>query len=112
MKTALLALGLVVGAAQAEVIECQPQLDGARLVGGSVYEGPQKEYELMGGRKDVRGGVDVDFGFRGGETKWLACWYGEEGKVTWRQVSAGVKKCALRERKARGGEVSVTLTCK
>lgn len=112
MRAAILAMCLAAGAAQAEVIECQSKHEGAPLVGGSMYDGPKREFELMGDRKEVRGGADVDYGFNGGEVKWLACWYGEEGKVLWRQVSAGAKKCALRERKARGGGVSVTVVCK
>lgn len=59
MKAALLVLGLAAGMAQAEVIECSAKHQGARLVGASMYEGEQKEAELMGGRKKVRGGWDV-----------------------------------------------------
>jgi hypothetical protein len=111
MKAAVLALGLAAGLAQAEVIECPARHAGAPLLGASMYEGAQKQYELMGESKEVRGGLDVHFGFDAHKVKWLACWYGKGDVVEWRQVSAGATKCALRERKARGGEVSVRLSC-
>jgi hypothetical protein len=109
MRVAALALSLVVGIAQAEVIECQQKHEGARLVGASIYEGPQKEHELMGGRKEVRGGQDVHFGFNGGEMKWLACWY-KPATPVWLKVDSAAKRCDLRERTV-AGKVAVKVTC-
>ena len=68
-------MGLIAGIARAEVIECPATHKGARLIGASMYEGERKEAELMGGRKKVSGGMDVDYGFNRGDVKWVACWY-------------------------------------
>lgn len=110
MKAAALVLGLAAGMAQAEVIKCSAKHQGARLVGASMYEGEQKEAELMGGRKKVRGGWDVEFGFHGGEVKWVACWY-EPATARWHQVSPAAKRCDLKERTTKAAGVTAKVEC-
>lgn len=111
MKSILLALGLVAGVANAEVIECPSEHRGARLIGASMYEGEQKKYELMGGRKKVAGGVDVDFGFNRGDVKWVACWY-EPTTPRWYRVSLAATRCDLREREIMPGKMKAIVRCK
>lgn len=109
MKAAVLALGLVAVPAQAEVIECPSKHQGVPLLGAGMYEGPQKQYELMGERKEVRGGQDVDFRFDADKVKWVACWYRSDAPV-WYQVRPGVTRCEVKERGA-SGQVVVRVSC-
>jgi hypothetical protein len=109
MKAAILALGMAAVPAQAEVIECPLKHQGAPLIGASMYEGVQKQYELMGKRTEVRGGQDVDFKFDAGNVKWVACWYGLDTPV-WYRVRPGVTRCDVRERGAPG-QVAVKISC-
>lgn len=111
MIAALLVFGLAAGVAQAKVIECPATHQGARLIGAGMYEGEQKEIELMGGRQKVRGGWDVDYGFNGGEVKWVACWY-EPATPLWRQVSPAAHRCDLKERTAASGQVAARVSCR
>lgn len=111
MRAALaLTIAVGLGGAHAETIECPQRYASAQLVGGSMYDGPAHEYELVGTLAEVSGGQNVAYQFPGTEVKWLACWYGK-GAVQWRQVSARVKRCEVRERRARG-QVLVKAECK
>lgn len=111
MMRLLLPLTLVAGAAHAEVIECPAQQAGARLLGAGMYEGKNKEAELIGDRKQMRNGQDIDFGFNGGEVKWVVCWY-KPATPRWHQVSLEARHCALKERTSRQGKVSAKVICK
>lgn len=111
MKAALIAIILVSGAVQAEVIECPAKNLGARLVGAGMFEGNVKQYELMGEPKMVRGGHDVRFGFNGGEVRWIACWY-EPATARWYRVSASAKHCILKQRKVESRQVTASVQCK
>jgi len=99
------------GTAQAEVVDCPKLHAGQRLVGAGMFHGANKDFELMGGRKKVLGGYDVDFGFNGGEVKGVACWYGKDTS-RWYQVSPAAKQCDLRERTTTAGQVTVKITCR
>jgi len=111
MKTLILAVGLLAVPAQAEVIECPVKHQEARLAGAGMYEGEQKEAELMGAPTRVPGGIDAEFGFNRSDVKWLACQY--EGKVVrWFRVRAEVTRCDLEKREAARGKVTAKLRCK
>lgn len=111
MKSILLALCLVAGMANAEVIECPSKHQGARLIGASMYEGEQKKYELMGGRKEVAAGFDVHYGFNRGDVKWVACWY-EPTTPRWYRVSPAATRCDLTEREVTPGKMKAIVRCK
>lgn len=111
MKAALLLLALAAPSTSAETIVCPAAYMGSRLLGAGMYTGERKEFELMGGRKEVRGGWDVDFGFNTGEVKWVACWYAVD-KVIWHQVSLDAKRCDLRQRTTAKAGTTAAVTCK
>ncbi|WP_313703307.1 STY0301 family protein [Massilia sp.] len=109
MKAAILALGLALAPAQAEVIECPAKHQGVPLLGGSVYEGPQKQYELMGELKEVRSVQNGYFRFDADNVKWVACWY-RPGAPVWHRVQPGVTRCEVQERGALG-QLAVKVSC-
>jgi len=111
MKAALLAIILVSGAVQAEVIECPAKNFGARLIGAGMFEGDGKQYELMGEPKMVHGAHDVRFGFNDGEVRWMACWY-KPTTARWYRVSASAKHCVLKQRTAESRQVTASVHCK
>jgi hypothetical protein len=111
MKAAILAMTLVAGDAQAEVVNCPALHKGARLVGAGMYEGDQKEAELIGAARKVRGGFDADFGFSRGDVRWLACVY-EPEVVHWYRLSPALTRCELKTRGATPGKVTATVRCK
>lgn len=110
MKAAVLALGLVAMPAQAEVIECPAKHQGVPLLGASVFEGPQKQYELIGERKEVRGGQDVYFILGADKMTWIACWYKPDAPV-WYRVRPGATRCEVQKRGAPG-QVAVKVSCR
>lgn len=111
MKAAILAVVLLASDAQAEMVECPAKHQGARLVGAGMYEGEQKEAELMGGARKVRRGVDADFGFNRGDVKWLACVY-EPAAVRWYRLSPAATQCELKTREGAQGKVTAVVRCK
>jgi len=111
MKIALLAIILISGAVQAEVIECPAENFGARLIGAGMFEGDGKQHELMGEPKMVYGGHDVRFGFNGGEVRWIACWY-QPTTARWYRVSPSAKHCILKQRKLESRRVTASVQCK
>lgn len=110
MSAILLALAIAAGG-QHQVVECPATHEGKRLIGASMYEGAQKAAELMGGRKRVRGGVDVDYGFNRGDVKWVACWY-EPATPRWYRITDAATKCDLKERDAGPRKVTAAVRCK
>lgn len=128
MKMFLLPLLLACGAANAQVIECPPAYPIERtalasdskaivgrslLSGGTAYNGaPGGNEELHGDRKDVKGGVDVRYGFDAGEQKWFVCGYGRDGAIgSWREIDRKATTCTMRQR-TRGDVVTVRAECK
>ena len=111
MKTALLAIILVSGTVQAEVIDCPAKNSGVRLIGAGIFEGDEKQHELMGEPKMVHGGHDVRFGFNGGEVRWIACWY-EATAARWYRVSPSAKHCILKQRTLESCRVTASVQCK
>ena len=111
MKSLILAIGLLTVLAEAEVIECPAKHNDARLVGAAVYEGEQKEAELMGTARKVFSGIDADFGFNRGDVKWLACRY-DPAAVRWYRMDPAATQCALKVRGTAGGKVTAVLRCK
>lgn len=110
MSVVLLALSVAASGAH-QVIDCPATHQGKRLIGASMYEGAQKEAELLGGRKRVRGGVDVDYGFNRGDVKWVACWY-EPTTPRWYPVNPAATRCDLKERDVAPRKVTATVRCK
>ncbi|MFL6672895.1 MAG: STY0301 family protein [Massilia sp.] len=107
----LLAGLLLAGAAQAQVVECPQTIKEApavNLTGGSMYDGPNHEYELIGTPKGAKG---RHYGFDGRAVKWLACWYGRDGKVAWWKMDAKATSCSVGEQR-KAGRVSVRAVCK
>lgn len=106
-------MALLAGPAHAQELTCpkrHPEAPAARLIGGSMYHGEARQYELIGTRSKARGGHDVQHGFAPSDVKWLACWY--EGKPAWwLRVDSRATDCTVRERRAAGG-VIVKLVCK
>jgi hypothetical protein len=118
---------LACGAANAQVIECPPTFPyeqakladdskgivrPSRLSGGGAYFGELGgQGELQGDRKDVKGGVDVQFGFHAGEQKWFVCGYGQGGIGLWRTIDAKATTCTMRQRR-RGDVTTVRAECK
>lgn len=111
MKAALLAIILVSGAVQAEVIECPAKNFGARLIGAGMFEGDGKQFELMGEPKMVHSGHDVIFGFNDGEARRIACWY-EPTTARWYRVSASAKRCILKQQTVESRRVTASVQCK
>ena len=112
---AVIALLMLATAASAQQVECPQRLPGieapkARLTGGGMYAGAEKQYELIGDRVKVPGGYDVQYGFGVNEIRWLICAY-DEKYIWWRRMDLKTTDCRLRERKSAGG-VIVELTCK
>ncbi|HEX9173865.1 MAG TPA: STY0301 family protein [Telluria sp.] len=111
----LLVLLLLASAARAQEVECPKRLPGieapkARLTGAGMYQGAEKQYELVGERTNVAGGYDVQYGFRPNDIRWLACAY-DEKYIWWEWMDPKTTSCKLQERKVAGG-VSVKLACK
>lgn len=111
MKAAAFALVLLGGAGQAEVIECPAAHQGARLIGAGMHQGEQKEAELMGERKRVRGGIEAKYGFNRGDVKWVACWYAP-ATPRWYPVSPTATRCELKERETTPGRMTAVVRCK
>jgi hypothetical protein len=107
---AALVLYLTASVAQGQAIECKPSHQDAPLIGASVHKGSGKEYELIGAVNEVRGGQDAHFRFKGGEVKWVACWYKPDTPV-WFKVDSAAKRCDLSER-ITAGRVSAKVICK
>lgn len=119
---------LACGAAQAQVIDCPPAfppeqtalagdskaiVSTQRLTGGAVVTGELGgNAELHGDRKEVKGGVDVRYGFAPNDPKWFVCGYGRDGPVgSWRAVDPKATSCAMKLR-TRGGVTTVRAECK
>ena len=111
MSSLIFAMAMAAAAVRPEVIECPATHLGKRLVGAGMYAGEQKEAELMGGRKQVRGGVAVNFGFNSGDAKWVACWY-EQSPPVWHRVRPAATQCDLTEREFAPGKVKAVVRCK
>ena len=110
MSAVLFALTVAASGAL-QIIECPATQQQKRLIGASMYEGAHKEAELMGGRKRVPGGVDVDYGFNRGDVKWVACWY-EPATPRWYHVDPAATRCDLKERGEAPGKMTATVRCK
>jgi len=133
VKAAIL-LGLALAApARAEVAECprfypaqQLAIDGAQrpassggfvaraaLSGAGMFTGEiGGQGELIGERREVKGGMDAKFGFADGDQRWLVCTYGVGGEITWwKQMDARSTSCALQVR-SPAGKVDARATCK
>lgn len=111
MKALILTAAVLAGAARAEVIECPAKYKGARLLGAAVYAGKDKQYELVGARTSVRNGVDAEYNFNRGDTKWVACWYAP-ATPKWHRIAPGITSCVLKERENRQRRVTAVVTCK
>lgn len=127
MKLMLISL-LACGATHAQVIECPPAfpleakaladdskaiVERSLLSGGGVSIGKLgSRGDMQGDRKRVRGGVDVQFGFRENDLKWFVCGYSQDGVIgLWREIDAKAITCIMRQRE-RGSVVTVTAVCK
>lgn len=97
--------------APVEIIDCPATHQGIQLIGASMYAGRQMEAELMGSRKKVNGGMNVDYGFSRGDVKWVACWY-KPATPLWYQISPAATRCNLIERNVTSGKVRATVRCK
>lgn len=126
MKVALLLMAC--GAANAQVIECPATfpyesaalaadskaiVEPSRLSGGGAYIGELGgRGELRGIDKQVKGGFDVQYGFRESDTKWFVCGYGRDGAIgSWRAIEAKATMCMMRQR-TRGDVTTVRAECK
>lgn len=76
-----------------------------------MFEGDEKQCELMGETKTVHGGHDVRFGFNGDGVRWIACWY-EPTTARWYRVSASAKHCILKQRTLESHRVTASVQCK
>lgn len=133
MNKLILAFLMLPAAIQAQVVECPkfyPWQDTPlsevpyqhkgkgivkkrELTGASGFDGELNgAAELQGIRKNVKGGYDVELP---GATKWLVCWYGERGDISWWEQldSSKTTRCVLRVRsKNSEGMMDATMTCK
>lgn len=110
MKNLLLILMLAAPLASAQQFACPERLDNARLLGGGMYHGHNKEYEMQGLHSKEPGGYNVHYGFTPTDVKWLVCGY--EGRKEWwvRIEKSRATDCRLTSRGKR--KVSVKLKCK
>lgn len=106
---AVITLLLIASTASAQEIACPQRIDNAHLLGGGMYHGHNKEYELIGLRQPVPGGENVHHGFAPTDVKWLVCAY-EGRKEWWVRIDSRATDCRLKSRGKR--KVSVKLTCK
>ena len=84
-----------------------------RLRGATAYTGEfNGQEELQGMRKDVKGGLDVQYGFAPGESKWLVCTYGSGDISWWERLDSKVTSCKLSVRKSGADPLDIRMTCK
>jgi hypothetical protein len=85
----------------------------AKLTGSAMYIGELGgQGELRGDDRQVKGGVDIHYGF-GIEPKWLVCSYGSSGDVKWwEQIDSKATHCTLKIRGGGHDPVDAKLTCK
>lgn len=127
-------LSLVISRANAQAVECPtfyPWQDTpiaevpyqhkgkgfiakAELSGAGMYTGELNgRGELMGDRRNVKGGMDVHFNFPLPESRWLVCSYGNAGDITWwEQLETKARQCKLEIREKGRDPMRATLTCK
>lgn len=131
MRTLLVFL-MLAPAAHAQVIECpkfypwqdtpisevpyqhkgQGMLAKTKLSGAGVFTGDMGgNAELIGDRRQVRGGWDARFDFGPGERKWLVCAYGSS-IAWWEQLDEKVVTCTVQERQSGRDPMSVKATCR
>lgn len=120
-------------AAQAQVVECPKfypwqdtqlaevpyQHNGKGIVkkralsGASGFIGEfNNAGELQGDIRKVKGGLDVGLP---SETKWLVCWYGKTGDISWWEelkLGSKVTSCTLQIREGGKDPMDAKMTCK